>query len=526
MTLNMSQNVIALSQENLELKEEVRLLKNQLDWFKKQLFGQKTEKRLVEIPDEQLSLLDLLSPPVKASTPEGEVITVSYQRRLGKLRADDTLNEAGLRFNDQVPVEVIEILPAELQGPDADDYEIIGLKQTFRLAQRPSSYVILRYDRPIIKHRTTQVIAPSPAPDNVLDKSLSDVSFIVGLLIDKFQYHIPFYRQHQRLNHGGITLSRSTLTNLSQRSIDLLRPIVMAQLDHVLRSKVLAMDETPIKAGLSSPGKLKQAWFWPIYGQDDEVVFTFSTSRGRFHIEKQLKERFCGTLISDGYSAYARFAQQAEGVTHAQCWVHTRRQFINAQTHATEAVNTALDLIGKLYHFEEQIKQQHLQGELKRNYRLLHSKPIVEQFFEWALQQSERTDLTPKDPFRKAIHYALTKQTALQVFLSDPEVPLDTNHLEIALRPIPMGRKNWLFCWTEMGAEQVGIIQSLITTCKLHDINPYTYLTDVLLRINQHPAKDIIQLTPRVWKATFAHNPLKSELFTKTNSALSKQAQY
>ena len=104
------------------------------------------------------------------------------------------------------------------------------------------------------------------------------------------------------------------------------------------------------------------------------------------------------------------------------------------------------------------------------------------------------------------------RRTELKVFLTDPEVPIDTNHLERALRAIPMGKKNWLFCWTELGARQVGIIQSLIVTCRLHGINVYTYLIDVLQRVSIHPAKDVIDLTPRVWKEKFSHNPMKSDL--------------
>ena len=100
----------------------------------------------------------------------------------------------------------------------------------------------------------------------------------------------------------------------------------------------------------------------------------------------------------------------------------------------------------------------------------------------------------------------------MRVFLDEPDVPLDTNHLERALRVIPMGRKNWNFCWTELGAEHVGIIQSLLTTCKLHNVNPYTYLVDVLQRVSEHPSKDVIELTPRVWKTRFADNPLRSDL--------------
>ena len=108
--------------------------------------------------------------------------------------------------------------------------------------------------------------------------------------------------------------------------------------------------------------------------------------------------------------------------------------------------------------------------------------------------------------------YLKKAQSSLQVFLSNPEVPIDTNHLERALRAIPMGRRNWLFCWTELGAKQVGIIQSLIVTCKLHGVDVYTYLVDVLQRVSQHPARDVIDLTPRMWKVKFSHAPMKSDI--------------
>src|SRR5690606_19447897 len=149
-------------------------------------------------------------------------------------------------------------------------------------------------------------------------------------------------------------------------------------------------------------------------------------------------------------------------------------------------------------------------AEKKHEYRLAHSKPLVDTLMEWCTQQLRRRELTPSHPLRKAINYTLARETALRVFLENPDVPLDTNHLERAIRPIPLGRKNWLFCWTELGAEHVGIIQSLISTCKLHGINPYTYLTDVLLRVAEHPASQVNELTPRQWKTLFAENPLQS----------------
>jgi len=128
-----------------------------------------------------------------------------------------------------------------------------------------------------------------------------------------------------------------------------------------------------------------------------------------------------------------------------------------------------------------------------------------------SLGQSLNPELYPQNPLAKAVAYALEREAGLRIYLGDPDVPIDTNHLERALRPIPMGRKNWLFNWTEVGARYVGVIQGLIVTCRLHDINPYTYLIDVLQRISNHPAYRVEELTPRLWKDTFAHQPLRSD---------------
>lgn len=503
------------AEEMLALREENAALKHRVAWFERQLFGQKSEKRPVDNPYQG----NLLGEPASQTPAEGEKVTITYTRgKAAKQRPDDCINESGLRFNDEVPVEVITIDPPQLSGPDADQFEVIAIKSTFRLAQRPASYVVLRYDRAVIKRKGSEKPLASPAPRNVLDKSIADVSLLSGLLVDKFQYHLPLYRQHQRITQAGITLSRATLTNLVKRAIDLLRPVVDAQLENILHSRVLAMDETPIKAGKAGQGKLKQSWFWPVYGEQDEVVFTFSNSRGRQHIEATLRQRFTGTLISDGYAAYARYAQMNQGITHAQCWVHSRRQFIEAEAQEPESVRQALDFIAALYRIEDKIAEQNLSSEEKRQYRLEHSKAIVDSFFTWCEEQLRRGDLTPSNPFLKALGYVVAREHKLRVFLEEPDVPLDTNHLERALRPIPMGRKNWLFCWTELGAEHVGIIQSLITTCRLHDINPTTYLTDVLLRISEHPASQATDLTPRVWKKKFSANPMRSDLHRGVNN--------
>ncbi len=504
-----------LRAENTALAQRLVQLEQRVAWFEKQLFGQKSEKRPVDNPHQP----SLLGEPTHTVPAEEDKVEVSYTRgKAKKQRPEECATDAGLRFSDDVPVKVIEVIPAELQGDQADQFEVIGTKISHKLAQRSASYVVLQYEIPVIKRKgaattnSTPTLITAPMPDQVFDNSIADVSVLVGLLVDKFCYHLPLHRQHQRMAQAGITVARSTLTNWVKRSIELLRPIVEAQLRHVLQSKVLAMDETPIKAGKKHKGKLKQAYFWPIYGEDHEVVFTYSNSRARKHIEQVIGQSFSGTLISDGYAAYARYAENTEGVIHAQCWVHSRRKLVEAEDRDPQAVGEALSLIGQLYQAEKQIREKDLTGEKKQDYRAEHSKPLVEEIFAWCKAQCQRTDLTPSDPLAKAVNYLIKRESELRVFLEDPDVPMDTNHLEREIRSIPLGRKNWMFCWTELGAEHVGLIQSLISTCRLHGVNPHTYLTDVLQRISQHPASKVEDLTPRLWKERLADKPLRSVL--------------
>ena len=501
-----------------EKEERIQALEHQLNWFKRQLFGEKSEKRDMTDNPHQHTIADLLKElPDLPERPEQDKQNISYQRGKARKNAlDGAPDDSGLRFDESVPVEEIALPAPELQGPNADDYEIISYKVTYRLAERPGSQVVLKYTRPVLKKTSSQQLITTPAPANVLDKSVADVSFLAGMLLNKFMYHLPLYRQHQRLEHNGIKVARSTLTNLVRRSIELLTPIYQAQLRQLLRSRVLAMDETPIKAGRKKKGKMNLAYFWPIYGEQDEICFTFSKSRGMQHILDQLGA-YDGTLVTDGYGAYEKFCKLNQTLTHAQCWVHCRRGFDEAKDAEPESVAVALAYIGRIYEHEAYLRDKAIVGQDKLDYRIQNSLPVVEAFFSWCYDQRQRIDLVKSNPLSGALVYAMKREQALKVFLSDPDVPPDTNHLERALRVIPMGRRNWLFSWTEVGAEQVGIIQSLLVTCKLHDVNPYEYLVDVLQRVGSHPASRVEELTPRIWKERFAENPLRSDLETLTS---------
>jgi transposase len=495
-----------------ELQESHAQLLLQVEWFKRQLFGAKSERRIFDPEGRQLTLGELFRQKI---TEEPTLEVAAHRRRRFPTEGREE-SEEPLRFDPSVPVEEILLPNPEMEGQDLDDYVRVGQKVTCRLAQRPGSYVVLRYVRPVYKRKGDGVFSCPPAPPAVLEKSCADVSFLAGLLIDKFRFHIPLYRQHQRLEAAGVHLSRGTLTNLVHRQGDLLEPIHRANLDSILSSKVLAMDETPIKAGRKQRdpphrGSMKTAYFWPIYGDKDEIAFPFATTRGSSVVREALKE-YVGVLLTDGYKVYDLYAKATERIEHAQCWSHARRQFEKAETANPARVKEVLETIAGIYAMEGPIRAKQLSPETALAHRAERVRPLVDWFFEKLREIQREEILLPSNPFTQALGYSLQREKALRVFLGNPAVPLDTNHLERAIRPIAMGRRAWLFCWTEVGAKYVGIIQSLIFTCRVQGIDPYIYLVDVLQRIDRHPAKDVALLTPRLWKENFAANPLRSDL--------------
>ena len=242
-----------------KLQHKITTLEHQLDWFRRQLFGKKSE-RFAPAPDPtQMYLGELAALPTTAAVEKRREIAAHTRRAASGNRSD-----AGesLPFFDEsrVPMETIRASSPEVAGLSEDQYEVIGEKVTYRLAQRPGSYLVIKYLRPVIKRLDTQTISCAPAPAGVIEGSRADVSFCAGMLVDKCAYHLPLYRIHQRLVDTGINVSRPWLTQLSQQIIALLEPIYDAQFDAIRSSRVMAMDETPIKAGRSE-GKMKTGYF-------------------------------------------------------------------------------------------------------------------------------------------------------------------------------------------------------------------------------------------------------------------------
>ena len=500
-----SEQIISLTDSNSTLAEQNEELKVQNDWLKRQLFGKKSERIL---PDDessagQLTLGEGYEPEDKP--PPKKTTVKSYERSHRKNEIEFADEESRLKFDESVPVEEINVAHPATEGLSEDEYEVIGQEVTHKLAQRPGAYVVLKYVRPKIKVKPTGKVTTTAVTSaaSVIERSIAEVSFLVGLILDKFLYHLPLYRQHQRLTTSGVYLNRMTLTNLVHRSAQLLEPVYVALQSSILLSSVIAMDETPVKAGRDKAKRqMKKGYFWSIYGEKGEIAFLFSPSRSG-KVVRDVLGQFQGTLLTDAYKVYEAFAELNDEVTRAQCWAHARRKFFEAKDYEPELSEKALDTIRLLYKAEEE------HGPKGRNE---HSRAIVNDFFDWLERIALEHALLPSSSFLKAVSYALKNERALRVFLDNPKVALDTNHVERDNRLNAVGRKNYMFHWTEVGAKYAAILYSLIATCRHQNVNPYTYLVDVLQRIQTHPMRDIHLLTPTNWKQSFQDNPLTSDL--------------
>ena len=248
-----------LQSDFVSLQSAYDNLQQHLAWFQRQVFGEKSEKRLEIDEAIQPSLLTGLGVPDVALPPARPEETVTFTRR-PKIRTEEMVLPAGLRFTDDAVIEELQLDDPAFEAIPENEKERIGEKVTYRIAQRPSSYSILKLIRPVYKLKSSGEIVCGEAPPSIFPGCMADVSVLAGLMVDKGLYHLPIYRQHQRMTDGGVVVSRQSPLSWTSRSVDLVTPIAQALGRHIVETNGhIAMDETPIKAGRAGPGKMKQA---------------------------------------------------------------------------------------------------------------------------------------------------------------------------------------------------------------------------------------------------------------------------
>lgn len=484
----LSKNKETLQQQITIKDKKITELEARIKWFERQVFGARSE-RLLCGESKQVPLFEV------PETPPAETVTVKAFERASRVCPAEIVEELA-RFSDYVPVDEVVILPEEVRNLPEDSYQVISEKVTERLAYIPIQYRVKRTVRKTVKLK--EQIFTAPAPEAVIEKSFADASFLAGLITDKFQYHLPLYRQHQRMLRAGVNVSREHVGRLALRSLELMEPVYNAVVSGIVSSETVFMDETPVKAGIKQKGVMKTGWFWAV-ANPEQVAFVYSDTR-KHEVVREILGRSCQKMITDGYAAYDSYSKSRENFVHAQCWAHVRRKFFEAKEHSPPEAEHALLLIAKLFAIEQKSRDLKELASLRRE----QSTAVVEEFFRYL--ESLWFDRVPDTSslIGKAIQYARNSQKELREFLSHPDIPISNNAIERAIRPVALGRKNWLFCWSELGAKYAAIAFTLVECCKMAGVDPFMYFSDILVRISEHSAREVHLLTPINWKKSFS----------------------
>ena len=488
--------------EIASLREQVTLLQEQLSWLKKQLFGAKSERIVADLGQQSLPFADIAT---TAPTPES-VEHVSYERRKAvKKKGTDTIS-----YPDDLPVERKRLdLPDDQKvcPTTGEPLVQIGEEVTRKLARKAEQFFIIEYVRPKYASRNApdQGVMTAALPDTIIDRCPADESLLADVVMAKFCDHLPLYRQVQILRRSGINISRQTLSKWVLSLAAGLEPLYQAMMRRVLQSGVIFVDESPVSLQGQKKGPCKKAYMW-IYaggggGDPPYRFFEFCTSRSHAHVEQTLKD-YQGILHSDKYAAYEKLAKQ-EGIQWCPCMAHVRRKFVEAEGEP-DLRRQILQQIRYLFLYERVAWARSPEERLQ--IRQEKEKPILKGLSKLIKERIHQGGLLPKAKLTQALHYYLGLAPYFENYLTNPDARLDNNVAERAIRPLTIGRKNWLFVGSENGGQAAAIFMSLIQTCRHLNINPQEYLEDVLRRIMSHPARRIDELLPDRWQAARQQN--------------------
>ena len=380
------------------------------------------------------------------------------------------------------------------------DRRKIGEETREQLEYVPASLLILEHVRPKYACRCCEahvVIAPRlPEP---IEKGLPGTGLLAHVAVSKFADHLPLYRLEGIFRRNGVELARSTMCDWMATVAELLEPIVGAMTRRVLASKVIGTDDTPVKVQDHKGKGVKTGHLWAYIGDRDNrfIVYDYTPTWGAEGPERFLKAYTSGYLQSDGYAGYNGLHRR--GLVEVGCWAHARRKYHDCRTSDPERSHAAIAWIGRLYAVEREAREGTWDDARLMAARAERSRPALESFGAWLEGESKK--VLPKSPIGEAIAYSRSNWVALTRYLEAPYLSIDNNATENAIRPIALGKKNWLHLGSDRGGKTAATLLSLVQSCKLLGNEPFAYLRDVLDRVSTHPASRIEDLLPdrRVW---------------------------
>lgn len=468
-------------------------LQHQLEQLLRQRYGKKGEK--VD-PDQLLlfahEILAQAEPMAPAPQPAEPAAAKPGSGNHGRKRLPAGLPRKRI---------VHDVAPEDRACPECGaERRPMGEEVREQLEYVPASLIILEHVRPKYACAccAAHVVIAARLPEPI-EKGLPGTGLLAHVITSKLADHLPLYRQEAIFRRHGVGLARSTMCDWMAASAGLLEPIVKAMTRRVLSSKVIGTDDTPVTVQDHAGKGSKTARLWAYIGDRDNrfVVYDYTPTWVAEGPERFLKAYPSGYLQSDGYAGYDRL--HARGLVEVGCWAHARRKFHEARTGDPERSHAAIAWIGRLYGIEREAREGGWDDARLMAARSERSRPLLESFAAWL--EGEAKKVLPKGPIGEAIAYARSNWIALTRYLESPYLSIDNNATENAIRPIALGRKNWLHLGSDRGGQTAATLLSLVQSCKTLGNEPFAYLRDVLDRVSTHPASRIDDPLPdrRVW---------------------------
>jgi transposase len=380
----------------------------------------------------------------------------------------------------------------------------IGESVSEMLDWAPAQLRVVRISRPKYACRACNKVVQAPAPERLIAGGLATPALLAQVLVSKYCDHTPLYRQAGIYAREGVDLDRAVMANWVGKSVWIAAPLVEAIGDHVMAAATLHGDDTPVPVLAPGAGKTKTGRLW-VYLRDERphagpappaVIYRYSPDRKGEHPRRHLA-RFRGFLHADGYAGFGPLYQSSgdgkpASVTEVACWAHVRRKFHDLHLAGSPLAKEALDRIGRLFDIER--VAQGLPPDTRRRIRQSRTVPLIEELA--AFLDTTLPKLSGKSELAVTIRYARSRWAALTGYLNDGRLEISNNAAERAIRPLALGRKNWMFAGSDAGGERAAAVYTLIETAKLNGLDPEAYLRYVLERIAEHPINRVDQLLP------------------------------
>lgn len=484
-----------LSSERDTLQGVVEKMQGELRQLRRMLFGRKSERFIPSDPS-QLKLDFEGVEQLKEEREYAAVQAAVCARSKEPVARGAKPAQAGQRriFSEHLQRRDEIIEPAEIPAGG----KRIGEEITELLEYKPGELYIRRLIRPKYALPHGEGVVIGELPSLPLPRTNAGPSLLAQLLAGKYQDHLPLHRQIGIFARAGVQLKASTVSDWVQGAAELLKLLYEKLRERVLGCDYIQVDESIIPVlDKDKPGAARKGYHWVVRSPELKSLFFHydKGSRAQYVVVELLKD-FQGAVQSDGYGAYDIY-ENKQGVLLLGCWAHMRRKFEHALAEDPERAEYALKVIGQLYAIERRVKEEGLPPDRIKVIREKEAYPLIREFERWVEQTAN--SVTPQSALGKAVRYAYALYPRLSRYVTDGRYRIDNNLAENAVRPLALGRKNYLFCRNHQAAYHTAIVYSLLGTCRLWEIDPIRWLTDVFTRIQDCSVKRLEELLPHKW---------------------------